>query len=471
MGKFKEDKTREGNLLGYYVEDFLPEGHIAYVVDEIVNNLDTKQIEEKYKEIGQRAYHPKTLIKILFLGYATGIFSSRQLARACRRDVAFMYVARLYKPDFRTISEFRKNNLKELNKYFVEIVKYCSLIGMKTVGKIAIDGSKIRANASSKRTKDIEGYEKWERKIREQIEELQKRGIEKDIEEEKKGEISSEKVEKEIRRREVLLEKIEEAKKKLEEMEERKAKINSTDEDANYMKERTGVIRTNYNVQIATTEDQIIIANDVTNEAWDVNQLKPMMEKIEENTEEKVEEALLDAGYASYENYNYLDEKKIDGYMPDKEYKATKNLELEGKENPYDKKNFKYNEERDIYICPEGKEMEFYKIKEEKKIYRSKECAFCPVREKCTEGKYRTVSRHKYEYLQERMREKLSTAEGKAKYNLRMWMTEPIFGHFKKNLKFTQFLLRGIEKVKGEFNLLCIGYNIFKIWRWRLKTA
>lgn len=477
MGKFKLDKRSQGNLLGYYAEDFLPEGHLAYVVDEIVKHLDTKEIEDKYSDIGQNSYPPKIMIKIIFYGYTIGIFSSRKLANACERDVAFIYLASSYKPDFRTISDFRKDNLEVLNEYFVEVLKYCELIGLRTAEKIGIDGSKFRANASSRRSKDIEGYERWERNIREQIKKLQSKGIEKDEEEDRiYKEVEEEKVPKQIRKKEALLEKIAEAKKELKEMEKvrRKGKkgkafkLNLTDKDAKFMKERIGVTRANYNAQIAASEDQIIVAADVVKDAGDRKQLGPMIEQAEKHTGKRIEEVYADAGFSGYENYKYIDNKSIDAYIPDQEYNKIKNLEGENIDNPYDKKYFKYDPKTNSYTCPEGKKIEFYKTRNDEYhqnqiIYKGYECPNCPVREKCTKAKYRTITRHKYGYLQEEMRRKLDTPEGKEKYKKRMWMTEPPFGHFKKNLGFRQFLLRGIGKVKGEFTLLCIGYNILKI--------
>jgi transposase len=321
MGKFKLDKRSQGNLLGYYAEDFLPEGHLAYVVDEIVKHLDTQEIEDKYSDIGQNSYHPKIMIKIIFYGYTIGIFSSRKLANACEQDVAFIYLASSNKPDFRTISDFRKDNLEGLNEYFVEVLKYCELIGLRTAEKIGIDGSKSRANASSRRSKDIEGYERWERNIREQIKKLQSKGIEKDeIEDRIYQEVEEEKVPKQIRKKEALLEKIAEAKKELKEMEkvrrkgkkEKAVKLNLTDKDAKFMKERMGVTRANYNAQIALSEDQIIVAAEVVKDAGDRKQLGPMIEQAEKSTGKRIEEVYADAGFSSYENYKYIDNKSIE---------------------------------------------------------------------------------------------------------------------------------------------------------------
>lgn len=480
MSKFKLDKSSQSLLFGYNIDEFLPETHIARIVEEIVNNIDTSRIEEKYSDLGQKSYEPKTLIKILFYGYAKGVFSSRKLMMSCRESLPFMYLARLYKPDFRTISDFRKDNIKELEKYFVEVLKYCNEIGMLKVGAISIDGSKFRANALSKRSKDISGYNKWEERLCLEINKLMQQA--ENIDKEENNKLSKEQenidIPKEIKKRKDLITKIKKAKseliaiKKEREKDKKKQKepeINLTDKDAKFQRERIGVIRTNYNAQISTNKEQIIIAADITTNAADCNELIPMIKQSEENTKEKINEVKADSGYASYENYGELEERKIDGYIPDNQYRRLKRLKLKGKIDMYDKNNFKYNKEKEIYICPDGKELRYKKRgKNNTKIYQGIDCPQCKYKELCTKGKYRTIYRHDLEYLQEAMRKKLDTAEGEKKYYERMNMVESPFGHFKKNLGFTQFSMRGTEKVRGEFRILCTAFNILKIYKWKL---
>ena len=144
--------------------------------------------------------------------------------------------------------------------------------------------------------------------------------------------------------------------------------------------------------------------------------------------------------------------------------------------NAYHKENFKYNSENNTYICPEKKVLKKEKERNDKyrqniSIYRCRECSKCDKHKDCTVAPNRSITRHNSEELQEAMREKLKTPEGKRKYYERMNMVETPFGHFKKNLGFKQFYLRGLEKVKGEFKLLCMGFNLMKIFRWELANA
>ncbi len=481
MSKFKPENSKSGCVFGYYIEDFVTETHFARVVDEIVKKLDTSAIEKKYSYTGQKSYHPKILLKILFYGYALGICSSRKLMTACREVLPFMYLSQTYQPNFRTISDFRKDNISEIEKYFVQVLKYCNEIGMLNAGIISIDGSKFRANASSGRTKDIEGYKKWEQKLKEEIKDYHKRAEKIDDEENNKlkGAATQIDIPKEIKKREDLIKKIAEAqitlakrkKERENQAEKKKLKINVTDPDAKFQRESKGIIRPNYNGQIATTKEGIIAGADISQEASDKKLLIPMITQVKKNTNQKIDEVKADSGYASYENYENLEKAEIDGYIPDQECRKIEKLQSKGTLGKYHKENFKYDQEKDEYICPEGEKLNFHQKRSDRKNtsrYKCNSCANCKIKNECTTAKNRTITRHNSEYLQEVMRKKLSTPEGKKKYYERMNMAEAPFGHFKKNLGFQQFLLRGLEKVRGEFKLLCTAYNIMKIYRLKL---
>src|SRR3970040_1005406 len=176
MAKFKPFHEFQKPLIGFtpesfldYVETVLPKDHLCRLVKEVVFSLDTEPIEATYSFLGQRTYHPKLLLSVLFYGYATGVRSSRKLAERCLSDHLFIYLMQCYTPDHRTISDFRKNNLKEIGRYFVDIVRIFSTLGYTQIGKIYLDGTKIKGNASAKRTKDRAGFEKWFSEIEEEI--------------------------------------------------------------------------------------------------------------------------------------------------------------------------------------------------------------------------------------------------------------------------------------------------------------
>ncbi len=471
MSKFKPDKIKQGNLLGYYIEDFLEEGEIAYLVDEIVEQLETKEIEDTYSELGQKSYAPKILLKILFYGSIRGVFSSRKIARACKQDIGFMYLARMYKPDFRTISDFRKDNIERINEYLVEIIKYCKEMGMIKIGAISIDGTKIRANASSSKQMNLKEYKKWEQRIKKEIAELQQKGRATDEEEDARLGENADDIPKELKSKESRLKKIGEIKEKLEKINNKKANINLTDNDARFMRSKNGKIESNFNPQISVDQNGMIVGADVTSDAGDRRQLSPLIEQTERNLNEKIVEVYADAGYGSIENYEYLNKKEIDGYVPDQYHRQRKKEQMNDKLiTTYRQKDFKYNKEKDEYICPSGQVLKYVRTskttvyRNRAKIYAGTNCKTCPTKMKCTKAKKRTVAVHINRNLMDAMIKKLDTDQSRAKSKIRSKTVEPVFGHIKKNLKFTQFYLRGLKKVRGEFSLICIGINLLKMW-------
>lgn len=455
-------------LLPPCIEDFVPKYHLARVIDTIVAELDTSKIEDKYSHLGRKGYYPKDLIKVIFYGYSKGERSSRKLEERCQTDTAYMYLTGMLTPDFRTISDFRKNNLEELKEYFKNIVRICHELEMIKVGIIFIDGSKIRANASVKRMKDKKKIEEMEKALEEEIEKILKEAEEIDEKEDKEfGNKRGDEIPKELENRKFLKKRLLEVKQKLEE--EKVKKINLTDEDAKFMKERNGVIRTNYNCQLAVTEEQIIVAQDVVTDANDKHQLKPMVEQSGSNLSSPIKKVAADADYGTYENIEYLKNKQIDGYVKplNSELKKVK----EDKEGKYKfhRYNFIYDKEKDCYYCPNGRELIFKKMRkfrgQEIKVYRASACQECQERNLCTKARYRELAIDTREPLLLAMEEKLRTLEGEKEYKKRMYTVEPVFGNIKFNLGYRHFFLRSLEKVSGEFSLMCIAHNIKKIFK------
>lgn len=350
MTKFKPFHEFQKPLVGLspeafldYIDSVIPKDDLCRFVKEVVFSLDTQSIEAKYSFKGQNSYHPKLMLSLLFYGYATGVRSSRKLEERCIKDHSYIYLMQCYTPDHRTISDFRKDNLEEIEKYFVEIVRIFSKLGVTEVGKIYIDGTKIKGNASAKRTKDAAGYEKWLADIREEITELLKEAQATDEREDAscKTDEKQESLRKKLSNREYLKEKIAEA---LEQMKgEDKKNINLTDPDANYMKAGGSKdIRPGYNCQASVTEDGLIVAVEAVTQANDQNQLQPMIEQSESNGNKKVKEAAADSGYGNHDNYEYLEGKGIDGYVPDLQFHQYKKGKF--KEDRYHYSNFEYDE-------------------------------------------------------------------------------------------------------------------------------
>lgn len=456
-------------LLPLNIREMIPEDHLVHGVSTIVERLDLSSIYQKYNndEGGRPSYHPLMLVKVLFYAYAVGIRSSRKMAARLESDVFFMYLAAMQRPDFRTISDFRKAHLCQLRELFKQIVIIAKELGIGKIGHIAIDGTKMRASAGRRRTRSKEELEKLEEKIEKEIEKILEEAEEIDEEEDRLyGDKRGDELPKELRKREDLIEKIEKAKEKLEKEGWKEANI--TDPDCRLMKDADGGIDTSYNTQVAVDEEaQIIIANDVVTEVNDHHQFIPLYEQVLENTGERPEEVSADCGYSNGKNYIYIEENKIDAYLPDQMFE--KEVDKEGMEkiSRYDRRNFKYNKEQETFTCPEGKRLvlkqNYKKDGINSRIYIGQECSLCKQRVECTRSKARHIKISEVDGIMERMRKKLLTEEGKEKYKKRLSTVEPVLGNIKKNFGYRDFLLRGIEKVKGEFDLMCIAHNIKKI--------
>jgi transposase len=271
-----------------------------------------------------------------------------------------------------------------------------------------------------------------------------------------------------INTKERLREKIKEVIKTLDTEKEKK---NLTDVDARFMKEGNGKIDVNYNGQIAVSEDQVIVATEVINEPNDREALTGTLEQAEANISEEIAEVIADAGYSSYDNYEYLEERGKTGYIPDQYFEKKERGEYDQEENRYHSENFIYDKEKDIYLCPEGKELKRYKgrysdkgiRKRRQTIYKGVACGECEVRYLCTRQRFRTLAREERRALLGKIRERLLSKDGKEKYKKRLHIAESPFGHMKHNLGYRNFLLGGLKKVGGEFTLMCIGYNLKKI--------
>jgi len=211
----------------------------------------------------------------------------------------------------------------------------------------------------------------------------------------------------------------------------------------------------------------------------DRNQLKPMMEQTESNTQEKVKEVAADCGYGSYANYEYLDQRGIDGYVPDDHFQQYKSGECQKEEHRYHYSNFICDAASDRYVCSEEKRLTYGKIRIKKtdnrqcnhKVYKGRECGACQNRSLCTMAKVRELLIDMREPLLQRMREKLLSDEGRRKYFMRQYLIEPVFGHLKFNVGYRNFLLRGLEKICAEFKLMCIGWNLKKMLKMGIKPV
>lgn len=455
----KSYDQKQSLLFPPHIRRFLPDDHPAVIINDIVDSMDLSILYEKLSSEGNSSYHPAMMIKILIYAYATGIFSSRKIQRSLHESVAFIYLAAWQKPDFRIISDFRKNNLAELKVFFTQILDYCSRMQMVSLGHISIDGSKLKANAADCHT--------WTKKrIDKHIERLIEKASRVDASEDSAlgANKSGDEVPEEIRKQEDRIRKLKQIRKQLDET--GKSSLNETDPDAAFMKTSHGV-RTSFNGQIAVDDqNQIIVAADVISDPSDVDHLLTMVEQVEANVG-KPEKLSADSGYFSGENLNDLSRKEIDAYIPDPEFQG--NQRRPAKEEFFHRSRFTRDEAQDCFICAAGQKLPFSHMqkrnnKEPLRMYRCRDSADCPLRGQCTKNRMgRTIALYPYFKEQNAMREKLKTESAKRIYRKRQVIVEPVFATLKLAMGFTRFLLRGLQKVRGEFTLVCIAHNIRKL--------
>ena len=468
MVLFKKYDQKQQLLFPPSLDDFVPMDHVARTIDSIVERLDLSCIISRYSEEGQPAYHPRLMLKVLFYAYSQGITSSRMIEDCLRRDAVFMFLAAMQKPDYRTVCLFRTKYLDCVVLLFRQILQVCMEMDMVGLVNVSIDGTKIKANASRKRSKDKDQIDREIKRWMEAAERVD------DEEDDLYGDGSPFKLPRELVDRRTREEKIDKALKRIRELEDAGRKIeesgvktiNLTDEDARLMKVGSQ-FKPGYNGQLAVdSRCQVIVACDLTCDESDYGQLVPMVEQVEENLDELPCVISTDSGYANYDNLEYLGGKDVFGLIPDKMLM----VEEAGKNKYYSRSKFVYDASADRYACPTGKLL-FRKTRKPVKdggyviVYHAREldCMSCPDRLKCTRSKRRTLCRNPREYLVEEMRQRLKTPVGKVLYKLRKTTVEPVNGNIKYNKNFDMFRLRGKTKAKIEFVLMSIAHNIDKI--------
>lgn len=468
---FKPYDQKQTMLLPLSVEEFVAPTHPARTISDIVDGLDLSQFLEKYSVRGASSYDPRMMLKVLFYAYSEGVTSSRDIADLVEGHTVYMYLSGMQRPDHRTLCRFRVMHMDGIRGVFLEIVRLCISMGLVGLGNVSFDGTKIKANASGKKTKDKESLDK---QIKKWMDESEKQDREED---EQYGEEGTpyrmpSHLRDPVERKRLIREKIEELKKEKEKVEKLGEKrVNLTDLDARLMKTRRGVMPA-YNGQLAVDgKSQVILAARLVRDVNDVNQLVPMIEEVERNVGRKPWISTADSGYFSLDNYEYLEKQGMLALIPDTKYQ----LEKEEKTKFYPRTLFKYDEKTDTFTCPTGRLLEHSGSSTYKGYhldhYLCKECEGCPEKAKCTDAEQRKISRNERDYLVRGMRARLDTALGAKIYRERMSIVEPVNGNIKENMGFRQFRLRGLDKTNIEFNLVCIAHNLLKIHEHLIQTG
>lgn len=459
---FKAFNRDQEFLLPPSLRELIPEGDLVYVVAEATELLDLQPLCDRYDVLGQNAYHPRMLLSVLFYAYARGSFSSRKIARQLKQNVCFMYLAGMQTPDFRTISDFRKDNIDLLKRYFIQIVQICQAAGMAPLHSISIDGSKMQAAASPKRTMSRDKLAKQLAANRQEIDRLLQAAEDADREEVHTDHRQTLQA-LQVRNLKQLRQQLKDAKARLDDN-PKQTKVNLTDPDCRIQRG----VGDGYNSQIAVDcKHQIIVETDVVSDCNDTHQLLPMIEEMEANTKSsgQPKRVYADSGYASAAAYRQLETMPhIDAYVPTREqvYRQRTPAGL------FDKCRFDLDPVRETCRCPLGRPMRILrrgvnKSGEPYLNFIGTECHACSFRPQCTRAPFRNVVMLLAQPAMDRMKNKMNAPGGPIAMQVRKQTVEPVFGQLKEHLGFRRFHLRGLPKVKGEFALLCGAFNLKKL--------
>ncbi len=420
-------------LLPTSLREWLPEGHLADHVSDLVDGLDLSAFYARYEGDGRRKspYEPAMMLKLLIYGYATGVFSSRGIARRLEEDVAFRVLGAGNFPSHRTICEFRRRHLEDFRRLFAEVVALAREMGVANFGKLSVDGTKVRANASKRKAMSYGRMLAEERRLEGEIEALVERARETDAAEDARfGEaFRGDELPAELRRREDRLAAIAAARERLEARQreadeargrkpgmkrnprggrpykrdygepDEKAQDNFTDPESRIMNTSQEGFQQCYNAQLAVEgANQLIVAAEVSPSASDQGHLVTLLDDVEATHGERPATVLADAGYCNEADLATLEDRGVDGH---------------------------------VALGREG---------------RSEVAA--------------DAEKHP---AKARMAAKLATAAGRAQYAQRKWLSEAPHGWIKEALGFRRFSLRGLDKVRGEWDLVCLALNIRRL--------
>ena len=468
----------QSQLFATNVFDLLPEDHDCFLYQDLFEQLDASEVEAHYSHRGQRAYAPRQIISILIYAYSHGVFSSRQIEKRCRQDLAFLYIAGRNCPNFRVLSDFRKDHGEFFRTCFKQTVQLALALGLVSLGHVSLDGSKFKANSSKHKAMSYGRLKEKEQELCEEIEALTAQAERCDEEEDQAyQERTGYELPEDLRDKKKRLKKVREMKQTLEAREEElrpgqeiedKKQISFADPEARIMKQK-GDFEYAYNAQLSVDgESQVIVGQHVSQAANDSQEVSPALDEVEATTGRLPEKLSLDNGYYSGNNLQEVSDRQVEAYIATDRGEKRGKGGLEESERHLVKADFRYDEERDGFHCPGGQMLRLKTVRRTgHRVYQGdiEACRSCPYYRRCCRSKSgaaRTITSDGKEPLRRAMNERMSQPEARAIYARRKAIVEPVFGQI-KNSGFRGFGLRGREKVAGEFSLVCTAHNLKKI--------
>jgi len=501
---FKPYEPDQLSLLPYSLDELVPENHPARIVKQVIDQLDVRPINRKYKGGGASSYHPRLMLKVLVYGYLTNVYSSRKLEEQVKFNINFMWLCGMKKPDHNTINRFRSEKLSGiLKEIFSQIVLMLSEQGVVSLKEaVFTDGTKIESVANRYTFVWGRSIKTNKERIKTQLDELwsyaQKLAAEelKDTSPLEFDQINPEQVKKVVEKINKALDDKPEVDKKVrqklnyaknnwpenlmryDDQEQKLSGRNSyskTDPDATFMKMKedhmlNGQLKPAYNWQISS-QDQFILNYSLHQSSTDYGTLATHVEQYEALYKEKPKAIVADAGYGSDENYRLLKDKDIEAYI---KYNYFDKEQKEGLK-AFSNDTLHHNQEQNYLVCPMGQKMQFIGEHTRKTAsgylqkvshYQAANCQGCPMRGVCYKGKGNRIAEvnHQLRSYKHEVRERLNTEQGIKYRKQRPVDVEPVFAQIKHNHGFRRFMLKGLSKTEVEIGLLSIAHNLRK-WK------
>lgn len=497
----KSDNRKQNLLLPPSLDELVPENHMVRVVDAVIDRLDISDILSTYRGGGNSAFNPKMMLKVLVFAYLSNVYSSRRIEELLKRDIYFMWLAGMKRPDFRTINYYRGKRLKEgFDTVFTQVVRLLHEEGFVSLKVQYIDGTKIESVANKYTFVWRGSVEKYDARLKAKTEALLRQIEQNHAIEDKENPVPEELTAEEVTKRvERIKEKVDadnlgkEERKALKQIEtdsvprmnryreqlETMGSRNSyskTDPDATFMRMKedamlNGQLKPGYNVQIST-ENQFITNFGIYQRPTDTLTMISYLESFKARYGMQSEEIVADSGYGSEENYEYMFSNGMTPYVKYNMFHVEQRRSY--RNNPFRVSNLFYNPDDDFYVCPMGQKLNF--IRQEKRytasgyqqtvsVYRAGRCEGCPLRGQCHKSKRdRQIEvNHTLDDYKARARELLTSEQGIKHRSNRPIEPEAVFGQIKECGRFRRLRLKGLTGAKIDFGLKALAHNLRKL--------
>mgnify|MGYP001212358998 FL=1 len=466
MGFLTADR-KQLELLGFSVDELVERSSRPRFIVDLVDRLDLKEVYNSYSDQGGDALEPSIMLATWFLAYCEGITSSRKIEELCRRDLHYIYISAHLRPDHCGLSRFRQRHAQRLPSIFVQIVRLAQEEGLSKFKRLSIDGSKLEAFGSPRKSRKKKALQKELTRLQADIDSYLK-----DSEQLDAQSPELEKLQEQQAKLEACKEVLEQRQSELQPKDRDKHKVNTTEPEARSMvKVNSKPSAPAYNAQLVVDEDtQFIASSGLCDQTNDLEQFKEMHADTEQTLGQQSDRKYTaDSGYHSLEQLEYVQEAGVDAVIAEP---RAFNRQSSSKDKPkFSRGDFIYDESSNQYLCPAGDTLR-YGYSQRKRgrllfVYQATQCRDCSLRTRCltkpdNSESLRTIFRDSQEHLAEQMLSISQSPEGKQRLEHRAQSVEPAFGNLKHNLGFRRFNLRGMAQARGEFSLMCIAHNIRK---------